>query len=78
MAVCLHRKGFVPALVHRAGADRAPAAMPAFTVGASHRVHETSLRVVVGRPEHEVKVIRHDAVRQDSDRDASLGLAGAT
>jgi hypothetical protein len=70
-----HRKGFVPPLIDVARAGRPSICVPSFAVGRGQPRHERRQFAVSSRPQDQMEVVWHEAVRQTPHGDSLLGLA---
>src|SRR6185312_5289513 len=74
MPVILHGKCTKPTLIQRAEADQFSQMSPSLHVSHGEPEHEAGEIFVVLRPEHQVPMIGHKTVAQDSHRHALLSL----
>jgi hypothetical protein len=74
MFVVLDWERLEAALIKVAGADGVVMRVPAHGVRVREPTKEVGHLAVVARPEHEVPVVRHDAIRQDARRMAGEGF----
>ena len=71
--IALDRKAFESSLVQRAGAGGVMMGVPTLGVGHGQQPHELAQLIVLARPQHQVPVIGHQAVAEDSHRDRKTG-----
>src|SRR5262245_5666379 len=74
MTVVLDGKRFISSLVQRAGTFGLPVPMPPFAVDHLKPAHEFDHLAISGRPDDEMKVVGHHAVREKSYRRSILCL----
>ena len=75
MIIRLHGEGLEAPLVQMAGSGRSMMGMPALRVGQRHPGHELREFPISPWPQHEMPVVRHDAVGENSHRRACVRLA---
>ena len=74
VGVTRHRKCLVPPLIDVARAGRLPIRVPSFAMSRRQPRHERRQFAVSSRPQHQMEVAWHEAVRQTPHRDSLLGL----
>lgn len=74
VAVTLDRKGFESALVERPDAFGLTISVPTLAVGHLEPLHEFHELSISGRPDHEMEMVRHDAIGEKTNRRALLPL----
>ena len=74
MGVVLNRERLESALIDVTGAVRPARSMPSLAVGKREKSHEFRQLAVTLRRGHQVKVVRHDAVREKTNGSSLEGL----
>src|SRR4029078_4428442 len=74
VTVVLRRQGLVAALVDGATTGRGPVDAPSPAVGQCKPVHEPLEMSVLSGLQHQVKMIRHQTVRENVDGNSALRL----
>jgi hypothetical protein len=75
MKLTRHGKCLVPPLIDVAGAGCPSVSVPSLAVSSSQPGHERRQFGVSAGPQHKVEVVRHETVRETSQRNALLRLA---
>jgi hypothetical protein len=73
MLVLLDGKTFESSLIERAGSGRVMVRVPALSMGHGEQAHEFAQFPVLARPEHEMPVVGHQTVTDDSDGQLLVG-----